>query len=474
MEDQTPFESELISRIGWLIRLRWIAVAGTALSIAVAPLLLRGALQVGALLAITLVIAGYNLLFWLNLRSVRLGPSGYARLQHATVLASAQIVLDLAALATLIHFSGGVENPMVLFFVFHVILASILLQRRIAFLMAGLAVLLIASLAGLEYSGLLAHYHLPVVATELYRDLSYLLATVATLTLTLAIVAYLATSIAGRLRERDEMLVESNVSCQTRSQELADLNAQLQRMDAERTRFMVLVTHELRAPIATIYSALELVRGGYTSPQETADMLDRAQKRASELLDLVRDLLDLTRLRNAAQAGPSVQAVAPIQVADVLREVVEFVGPDVERSNLSLQVEVAPELAPARIPADQAKLVWTNLLSNAIKYTPEGGRVQLRAEHSGSSLVVVVQDEGIGIGPEDRPHLFEKFYRGSSAEVRKQSGTGLGLALAKQIVLLHGGQIELESEPGSGSTFRIVLPVGEREQREAFGLPEAR
>jgi signal transduction histidine kinase len=458
MEDQTPFESELISRIGWLIRLRWIAVAGTAVSIAVAALRFRGALQVGALLAVTLVIAVYNLLFWLNLRSVRLGPSGYARLRHATVLASAQIVLDLVALATLIHFSGGVENPMVLFFVFHVILASILLPRRISFLMAGLAVLLIACLAGLEYSGLVAHYHVPVAPSELYRDPSYLLATVATLTLTLAIVAYFATSIAGRLRERDAMLVESNVACRTRSQELADLNAQLQRMDAERTRFMVLVTHELRAPIATIYSALELVRGGYTSPQETADMLDRAQKRASELLDLIRDLLDLARIRDAAQAGPSVQAVAPLQVADVLREVVEFVGPDVERSNLSLQVEVAPDLAPARIPADQAKLVWTNLLSNAIKYNRPGGSVQVVLGQDAEHLLGSVSDTGIGIAPDDLPHLFDEFFRADNAKLVSAHGSGVGLAIVRRIIEAWGGHITVESELGKGTTFRFQLP----------------
>jgi signal transduction histidine kinase len=458
MEDHMPFESELISRIGWLIQLRWIAVAGTAAAIGVGTLWLPGVLQVGLLLAVTVVIAVYNLLFYLNLRTLRLGPSGTARLRHATALACAQIVLDLVALATLVHFSGGVENPMVLFFVFHVIIASILLPRSVSFLMAGLAVLLIACLAVLEYSGLLAHYHLPVVPAALYQDLRFLLAYGTTISLTLGIVAWLTTSITNRLRERDQMLFESNSSCQIRSQELVDLNAQLQRMDAERTRFMVLVTHELRAPIATIYSALELVHGGYTSPEETKDMLGRAQKRASELLDLIRDLLDLSRLRDMTQAGKSVQAVAPIQMADTLREVVEFVEPEVARNSLYLEVEVSPDLASVRIPTDQAKLVWTNLLSNAIKYNRPGGSVRVILRQDADHVLGMVRDTGIGIAPDDLPHIFDEFFRAGNAKLLSAHGSGVGLAIVRRIIESWGGHVTVESELGKGTTFHFELP----------------
>jgi two-component system phosphate regulon sensor histidine kinase PhoR len=280
----------------------------------------------------------------------------------------------------------------------------------------------------------------------------------ATLTLTLAIVAYLVTSIAGRLRERDEMLVEANASCQTRSHELADLNVQLQRMDAERTRFMVLVTHELRAPIATIYSSLELVRGGYTSPVETADMLDRAQKRASELLDLIRDLLDLSRVRKATHAGPSSLAVAPFQLSDALKEVVEFVEPEAARHNLSLEVEVAPDLAPVRIPADQAKLVWTNLLSNAIKYNRPGGSVRATVGQDQTRVLGSVSDTGIGIAPDDLPHLFDEFFRADNAKLVAAHGSGVGLSVVRHIIEAWGGRVTVESELGEGTTFRFDLP----------------
>lgn len=129
MQEEMPFESELVTRIGWLIRLRWIAVIGTSAVVVGASILLPGQLQTWPLLAVTAVIAVYNVLLELDLRSVRLGPAGRERLRQATVLASLQIVLDLLALAILLHFSGGLENPMGIFFVFHVIIACILLRR---------------------------------------------------------------------------------------------------------------------------------------------------------------------------------------------------------------------------------------------------------------------------------------------------------------------------------------------------------
>lgn len=308
MEDQLPFESELIARIDWLIRLRWLAVVGTGLAIGLGALWLPGSLAVIPLLGVTAVIALYNLLFHLYLRTLKIGPAGTVRLRHAIVFAYVQIVSDLLALAALIHFAGGAENPMASFFVFHVIIASILLQWATSYLMAGLAAVLFAAVAGLEYSGVLRHYHLPIFQVELYQEPLFVLASIGALTVTLFLAVYLTTSITTRLRQRDRELAESNATCQLRSGELEELNEQLLHLDRERTRFMLLVTHELRAPIGTIYSALELARAGYASPEATQEVLGRAQNRAAELLELISDLLDLTSVRG--REGPS-EEVSP-------------------------------------------------------------------------------------------------------------------------------------------------------------------
>lgn len=455
LEEHLPFESELIARIAWLIQLRWLAVVGTAAVVGVGAALSDGALAVGPLLALVGSLAVYNFLLYLNLRSLRMGPSGAVRLRNATLLASVQIAVDLLILALLIHFAGGVESPLALFFVFHVIIASILLRRWVSYVAAGLATLLFAGVSFLEYARVISHHHLPYLRGDRFQDPALLLISVAALALTLALVAYLTSSISARLRERDEDLVQTNMACQLRSQELADLNEQLQRMDAERTRFMLLVTHELRAPISTIYSSLELVRGGYTSPQETQDMLLRAQNRASDLLELISDLLNLSKLRDQVVSR---EKVKPIQIGDVLREIVDFSSADVQRNNLTLEVDDVLDLAPVRMAPDQMKLVWTNLLSNAIKYNRPGGSVRVSLRQEGERVIGVVRDTGIGISPDDLPHMFEQFYRAGNAKLLSPHGTGVGLAIVRRILQNWGGDIKVESELGSGTTFTFDLP----------------
>ena len=459
MQEEMPFESELVTRIGWLIRLRWIAVMGTSAVVVGASILLPGQLQTWPLLATTAAIAVYNVLLDLDLRSVRLGPAGEERLRQATVLASLQIALDLLALATLLHFSGGLENPMGMFFVFHVIIACILLRRGIAFAMTGLAVALVSGLAIVGYAGVLPHYHLSLVSGDLYRAPVALAAYAVTIELVLVIVAFLTSSISARLRQRDALLLQSNASCRLRSDELAQLNAELQRVDAERTRFVVLVTHELRAPIATIHSALELVRGGYTTPAETEEMLDRAQRRTTELLALIRDLLDLSRIREAGRAGGSEHAVAPLQLDSLLRETAEFMGPEIARHDLSLEIEVPEHLALVRIPGDQAKLVWTNLLSNAVKYNRPGGVIRVSLGQDAIHLTGEVSDTGIGIAADDLPHVFDEFFRASNAKLASAHGSGVGMATVRRVLENWGGQISVESELGKGTVFRFVLPM---------------
>jgi signal transduction histidine kinase len=454
VEAHLPFESELIARIQWLIRLRWLAVAGMLAAIGAAALLLPDALPLLPLLGVTAFVALYNILLYLYLRRLRGGPSG--ALHHATQFAYVQITLDLIALAVALHFAGGVENLMALFFVFHVIIASILLSRPVSYLMAGLASLLFAAVAVSECAGLMPHYHLPILAVELYQEPLYLTFAIITITLTLFLVTYLTTSITMQLRARDRELLESNLTCQIRSTELEQLNEQLQQIDQERTRFIVLVTHELRAPINTVYSALEVALSGIASPEKTHEILARAQRRVSQLLELIRDLLDLAKAREHAQQQPE---VIPIQLTTELHEVVDFVRVEAEEKNLRLELALADDLAPVRIPQDQARVVWTNLLSNAVKYTEPGGSIHVSLRQDQQQLTGMVRDTGIGIAPDDLPHVFDEFFRSGNARAISSHGTGVGMAVVRRIIENWGGSIWVHSDLGVGTTFTFVLPT---------------
>jgi signal transduction histidine kinase len=456
MDGQIPFEAELIERIGWLIRLRWLAVLGTGLAVALGGFLYPGELALLPLIILTLAIALYNVQFLLYARSLKLGEPSGARLRQATQFAHIQIALDLVALAALIHFSGGVENPLALFFVFHTIIASILLSRRISFLMATLGALLFAATAGLEYTGLLVHYHLPLLGpVELYRRVPYVLTVVGGMALTLWLVAYMTSSISVRLRLRDRQLLDSHQATLAKSRELEAINERLRRLDAERTRFLTLVTHELRAPVNTIHTCVELALAGYASPERVRDILERVKCRTAELSELISDLLRLARAREEATRDEQVGLVQP---ADVLHSVVQLMKTEADGKDLFLSVDVDADLLPVRANADRFKLVWTNLLSNAIKYTEPGGIVAVALKQTPEHLVGTVRDTGIGIPPEDQKRIFEEFYRAENARALSPVGTGVGLSIVQRIVENWGGSIAVESEPGLGSKFTFILP----------------
>ena len=455
MENRLPADADLVARNGWLIRLRWLAVVCTALATGFGELVFPGALAAGPLLGVTAAIALYNLQFALYLRTLRLAPSGTARQRHATVLAYIQIALDLLALVVLIHFSGGMENPLVICFVFHVITASVLLQRRVSYLVAGLAFALIVAMALLEYGKVVPHYYLPVFGVELYRRIPYLVTSITVVTGTLFLVAYLTTSMTERLRERDRELQAAMETSRAKTEELEKVNEQLRRTDAERTRFMVLVTHELRAPVSTIYSCLELALSGVASPEKGREVLKRAENRAMELLSFISDLLSLTRIRE--QVVPR-DTLPLIQLEDVLRDVEDLMKVEAERKDVFLGVAIAPDLAPVRARGDQMRLVWINLVSNAIKYTDTGGIVQVSLGQDTGHVIGKVHDTGIGIAADDIPKVFDEFYRAGNARLLSPHGTGVGLSIVRRILENLGGKVWAESEPGLGTRFTFTVP----------------
>jgi signal transduction histidine kinase len=456
VHSQIPVETELIERIGWLIRLRWLAVVGTGAALALIWLLYPDALPLLPLLGITLAVALYNAQFSFYARTLALSHAETDRLRQAAQFACVQITLDLLALAALIHFSGGVENPLALFFVFHTVIAGILLPQRVSFVMATLAALLFAAVVTLEYTGLLAHYHPPILeGVELYRQVPYLLIVVGMLALTLWLVAYLTSSISAKLRERDHELVQSQRALLAQSRELEAVNERLRSLDAERTRFLTLVTHELRAPINTIHTCVELALCGYASPEKVRDILERVKARTAELSELVSDLLRLARAREEAMRD---EQIGLVQVADVLQNVVQLMKTEADSKDLFLSVDIDPDLAPVRANPDRLKLVWTNLLNNAIKYTESGGIVAVALKQTPEHLVGTVRDTGIGIPAEDQQRIFEEFFRAENARALCPIGTGVGLAIVQRIIENWGGRIAVESEPGLGSKFTFWLP----------------
>ncbi|MBU1205754.1 MAG: response regulator [Proteobacteria bacterium] len=232
----------------------------------------------------------------------------------------------------------------------------------------------------------------------------------------------------------------------------------LKAMDQMKSDFVAMVSHELRAPLASVEQQLSVVLAGILGEVNSRqnEMLGRAKQRTHALLALINDLLDMSKI----EAGFVVQHKEPVEISAMLEKVVEILKPQAEAKNIALTLSAVGVLPPVMMDRGNMEEVFINLVSNGIKYTPEKGSVNLLVRIQGSHLCVEVGDNGIGISPEDLPRIFDKFYRVKNVQTRKITGTGLGLPIVQKIVEAHLGTVEVESQPGVGSKFRVYLPLG--------------
>ncbi|MBI5246645.1 MAG: GAF domain-containing sensor histidine kinase [Elusimicrobia bacterium] len=242
---------------------------------------------------------------------------------------------------------------------------------------------------------------------------------------------------------------------------LAKTAEQLATLNRMKDEFVSTVSHEFKTPLTTISGFLTVMLEGDTGPLNAQQMkfLNIAKAASKRLSGLVSDLLDLSRLEGGARMQP-----APLDLGKLVAESVENHQPAAAEAGKTLSVAVPAALPKALGDERWLHLVLDNLVSNAIKFTHPGGRVRVNMQDKGEFVMVSVSDDGIGIPPEDREKVFERFYRaGNRAEVNAP-GTGLGLAIAREVVDKHGGKIWLESELGKGTTFHFVVPAAGREQ----------
>jgi len=216
------------------------------------------------------------------------------------------------------------------------------------------------------------------------------------------------------------------------------------------------ISHDLRSPLASIQGYLETMamKDAQLAPQERQRFLEISIRNTTSLQKLVEELFELAKL-DARQVSLKRE---PIQVAELAQDVVLKLAPQAERAGVSLSVDLGRELPLVSCDVALIERVLTNLIENAIHHTPSGGSVRVALSESGRGIQVAVADTGIGIDPQDLPHIFERFYRADKSRDRSTGGAGLGLAIARQVVELHGSVLEVESRPGQGARFAFSLP----------------
>lgn len=228
----------------------------------------------------------------------------------------------------------------------------------------------------------------------------------------------------------------------------------VRRLETVRRDFISNVSHELRTPLASLKALTETLRdGALEDPEAARRFLARIETEVDALTQMAQELLELTRIESG-QAPLERTAVPP---ARLLETAAERMRAQAERAGLTLHVEAAADLPPARADATRLEQVLVNLIHNAIKFTPPGGEVHLSAAVEGAFVRFSVRDTGVGIPADDLERVFERFYKADRA--RSGGGTGLGLSISRRIVEAHGGRIWAESKEGRGSTFHFVIPV---------------
>ena len=266
------------------------------------------------------------------------------------------------------------------------------------------------------------------------------------------------------LQRRDEALQETRRRLETTLEERTALYREAEEANRVKDEFLATLSHELRTPMNAIVGWTSLLAAGDLDPQTTGRAIASIDRNAKAQVRLIEDILDVSRI----VSGKLRLKIQPVDLPAVVEAAVDAVRHAAESKGVVLQVVLDQDAGPIHGDADRLQQIVWNLLSNAIKFTPRGGRVQVQLTRPNSHVELAVRDTGQGIKPEFLPHVFERFRQADSSSTRTHGGLGLGLAIVRHLVELHGGTVEATSEgEGRGAVFAVTLPISPFRAAEA-------
>jgi PAS domain S-box-containing protein len=261
---------------------------------------------------------------------------------------------------------------------------------------------------------------------------------------------------AGRFTEQHARVAEGVAGWASVALENARLYVEARDANRMKDEFLAVLSHELRTPLNAIVGYARLLRGGILSGEKADRGLETLERNATWLTQIVEDVLDVSRI----VAGKTRLDVQPVELPLIVDNAVATVQPAADAKGVRMHTIVDPRVGPVSGDPDRLQQVVWNLLSNALKFTPKGGRIQVRLERVNSHIDIVVSDTGVGIRPDFLPFVFDRFRQADAATTRKTGGLGLGLAIVRHIVEMHGGTVHAASEgEDKGATFRVRLPL---------------
>jgi signal transduction histidine kinase len=478
-------DQELLSHLGWFIRVRWLFCAGHGLTVAFGAFVLKVDLPFAKAVGVGAFIFTYNLGFFLYneyLRGEKPPPVGSGRMEAAL-----QIGLDLFALTCLIHYAGGAENPLVIFYLLHAIVGSMLLTKGEAWIVGLAAFMMFLTVAVLEYCHVLPHYHAEGISgAPSHRGVPFLAVVSLALFVALGATISITSTIVDSLRLREQQLLVTQRALVKKSAELERANATL----TEKQRQLVHtekqaslgplvagIAHEINNPIQFIYGNMAILSEAFT---DVMPLLDEQSVTRPEFR-IAR--LDYPYFRKQIPVLLKDMADGAARIGAIVRDLKTFARRDEGRfdddvdlneavlaslrllhnrlRHLDVEEEMDPNLPKLRGNLAQIQQVVVNTLQNAAEALHDDVlgtiRIRTRIEEGGEHVRLSIEDSGSGIAPEVRSRIFDPFF----TTKQRTGGTGLGLAITYGIIQQHGGRVEVESQVGKGTVFHYLLPVAQ-------------
>lgn len=356
-------------------------------------------------------------------------------------------IADVVLLTAAMYYTGGAYSPLLPTYVILVAVLSLLSNLGVTLLMSGLIVISFATMMILTATGVLAPTAVPGSPGEA-PTAGYAITAIAYCALVVGIPAWFSSATLRLLKKK-----ETDLEAKT---------TQVMQAATQRSQFVASMTHELRTPIHGVQGLADVIAAGVYGPvtDRQKEACASIKRSAQNLLALVDDVLALAR----ADAGKLDARPAGVDVADLVERVSASASWIIGTKELTFEVDIAEDLPEIESDGRWLAHILINLLANAVKFTPENGRVCIKAALSArddipEAVFFEVSDTGIGIAADQRAKIFEPFRQLASGDERGHGGVGLGLALVARLADLLGAKVELDSVVGKGSTFRVIVPV---------------
>lgn len=446
--ERYPFLTTVIlqSRIAWSIKLRWLAISGYFIATLATKFLFElSLLPYEKIWAALIILAGINIVYHVLFKLF----DEFTFITELIIIAIHQLV-DFLFLTILIHYSGGIENPIYLFYVFHIVISSIVFPRWIAMLMATVVIIMFSSLVYAEYSGYILHYC--VFDSVLHNNQVLIILILSVFSITAYVTAYICTAFMQIYRDSKRIIDRQN--------------KELIEADRQKMQFFRFASHELKSPIVAIKTSLDGVLKTFsgTMDEKAINLLSRSSQRSGQMLEIIKELLELSVNRALLQT----KELELVNINDILNKITDAAALHAELKKIRLKIDLIDTDTRLKGKKEDFEKIFANIISNAVRYTPDEGTVAVKSRISGSDFVFEVSDTGIGISERDITNIFGEFFRSENAKKMVNYGTGLGLSLVKQIVENYRGSITVKSEISRGSKFTIRLPLqsndGEKKQ----------